>query len=147
MQDILVYLFPFADIELKESLLLVNKELSKLRFNDFINDNVSQHILYNKGYINVDLYNRIQNNIKYIQRYNINFNINNNWLNICNYGIQNIDLTGLINLQELSLSDNGLRSIDLNELINLQYLNLSYNRLTLDCITYLKNLNIKTLYL
>ena len=35
MEYILIYLFQFANIQLKQSLLLVNKELSKLRFKDY----------------------------------------------------------------------------------------------------------------
>jgi len=57
MQDILVYLFQFADNDLKNTLLKVNKQLSKLRFKDFIEDEISVHILTNKGYLNIELYN------------------------------------------------------------------------------------------
>ena len=87
MQDILVYLFPFADINTKGSLLLVNKELSKLRFKDFIDDDISQHILKYKGYLNVDLYNKIQDNINFIETCGEKFNIKNYRLNIFNNGL------------------------------------------------------------
>ena len=103
MQDILVYLFPLADINTKNSLLLVNKELSKLRFKDFIEDEISEHIFKYKGYLNIDLYNRIQDNIKFIQDYKRNFNIKSDKLTIYNSQLRNIDLTGLINLQDLGL--------------------------------------------
>ena len=146
MQDILVYLFPFADIELKESLLLVNKELSKLRFKDFINDDVSQHILYNKGYLNIELYNKIQDNIKFIQRYHKDFSIDNKQLTLCKLGLKNIDLTGLINLQYLDLSNNQLQNIDLNGLINLERLSISNNQLQTIDLNGLINLEILYLY-
>ena len=129
MQDILVYLFPFADINTKGSLLLVNKELSKLRFKDFIDDDISQHILKHRDYLNIDLYNRIKYNINFIKTYDRNFNIKSNRLNLFKNGLQSIDLTGLINLIYLYFSNNQLQNIDLTGLIYLQELDLSYNRL------------------
>ena len=57
MEDILKYLFQFADNDLKNTLLKVNKQLNKLKYNDFINDDISAHILTNKGYLNIELYN------------------------------------------------------------------------------------------
>ena len=99
MQDILVYLFPFVDLNTKKSLLLVNKELNKLKFKDFINNHISQHIFNNKGYLNIDLYIKIQDNINFIQEYDKNFSIKYSELNIYNAQLYSIDLTGLINLQ------------------------------------------------
>ena len=146
MQDILVYLFPFADINTKSSLLLVNKELNKYKFNDLIDDEISQHIFINKGYFNLELYIKIRDNINFIQEYDKDFNINNIRLIISDNRLNNIDLTGLINLQKIFLRNNKLQNIDLTGLINLQYLDISNNNLTLKHIKYIKELNILYYY-
>ena len=145
MQDILVYLFPLADINTKNSLLLVNKELSKLRFKDFINDDVSQHIFNNKGYLNIELYIKIQDNINFIQEYDKNFSIKYSELNIYNAQLYSIDLTGLINLQNLTVVHNQLHSVDLTGLINLKTLIICNNPLTEECIENLRCINIQDL--
>ena len=139
MQDILIHLFQFADIKLKESLLLVNKELSKLRFKDFIEDDVSKHILKYKGYLNIELYNKMQDKIKFIQQYKI-FDINSTNLCLMERNIHSINLIGLINLKELYLLNTYLHDISLVYLINLQKLDIAYNQLKNIDLTGLVNL-------
>jgi len=140
MQDILVYLFQFAESELKQSLLLVNKELSKLRFKDFIEDDVSQHILKHKGYLNIELYNKIQDRIKFIQQYKRGFNITSKKLDLFYTNIKELNLIGLVNLKILIINSCDLESINLTGLINLEILDLGYNYLKDIDLTGLINL-------
>ena len=146
MQDILIHLFQFAGFELKQSLLLINKQLNKLKYNDFINDNISEHILTNKGYLNVELYNQIKENIEFIQRYNEDFDINKQVLFLYHTGLTKMDLTGLNNLREIKLDFNKLTNIDLTKLINLRILYLYNNKLINIDLNGLDNLQRINLY-
>ena len=127
MEDILRYLFPFADINLKQSLLLVNKELSKLRFKDFIEDDISNYIFKHKGYINIELYNILQ---KTSNQFNIYYTLDDFYhIIIYDKKLDTVNLTGCINLTSITLVMCNLISINLKGLINLQELDLSQNKL------------------
>ena len=170
MQDILFYMFQFADNDLKNILLRVNKQLNRLKYNDFINDDISKHILKHKGYLNITLYNQLKNNIEFIQQYDKNFNIGFQVLDIfqeplIDYidltglvnlqtiyltgltGLQYIDLTGLVNFRTLFLTFGGLTYLDLTGCVNLQDITLSHSKLktiNLNGLTNLKYLDIST---
>ena len=167
MIDCLKHVYLVNDV--KKTLSLVCKEIYNLKYLE-IKDDLSKHIIKNKGYLDKELYLDIKKNLYKLRKYKSYFDINsirfvftginlllnnitisfyglNNiqQIHIGNISIKNIDVRSLSNLKSLTLIGCDLRYINLNDNINLEYLNLDHNKLSY--IDLKNNSKLKVLYL
>ena len=109
----------------KRSLNVVCKELHNTKYMDIFDD-ISEHIIKNKGYIDYNLYKDMRENLWILQTYDKYFDIQSLKFKYRNYNypLQNISLSfyGFNNIQKITIYNTKLNYVDVRSLINLKHL-------------------------